>query len=212
MNVRYRVVLLVVMMLSNLGLGFSAASPDTSTAEKTILPAPHAERYTKISYLFDNGDLPTNKEDAEKYIEEISVPIWVYNTTTQTMQSSTKMLKVHKKLKEDVLAIFTEIHNHTPKFPIASDSYGYSFRGNSADFSKLSHHSYGTAIDINPSDNPQVNSEGTILRPPGGRKYDPENNLYSIPSWVVTIFNNHGWTWGETYPTKDYMHFSYLGG
>lgn len=76
--------------------------------------------------------------------------------------------------------------------------------------SSRSHHSYGTAIDINWEENYMIKGEKVIA----GKLYKPEDNRYSMPSngIVVTTFKEHGWVWGGDWKSsKDYMHFSFLG-
>jgi hypothetical protein len=56
----------------------------------------------------------------------------------------------------------------------------------------LSRHSWGGAIDINPSANPQ------------GAKPSMDHRL-------ITIFRRHGFIWGGNFATPDGMHFEYVG-
>lgn len=76
----------------------------------------------------------------------------------------------------------------------------------------FSEHSYGTAIDLNPIQNPYERG-GTIL-PPEGEPYLDRSNvragmlLEGEP--VVEEFDALGWTWGARWNTLvDYMHFEY---
>jgi hypothetical protein len=71
---------------------------------------------------------------------------------------------------------------------------------------KLSNHSYGRAIDINPALNPYVKGN-TVL--PRGAKYDP-----AVPGTltrghpVARALLERGWEWGGDWETlKDYQHF-----
>jgi D-alanyl-D-alanine carboxypeptidase-like protein len=65
-------------------------------------------------------------------------------------------------------------------------------------------HAYGTAIDLNPRENPYV--RGTTTLPPGAT-YDPHTRGTVTPT-VVAIFARHGWTWGGHWTTPlDYQHF-----
>lgn len=71
---------------------------------------------------------------------------------------------------------------------------------------KLSMHSYGYAIDINPWQNPYI--KGNIVLPPGAA-YDrrkPGTLTYGSP--IVKTFISLGWTWGGNWKSlKDYQHF-----
>lgn len=78
----------------------------------------------------------------------------------------------------------------------------------------LSAHSYGTAIDINPVQNPYV--KGTLTLPPAGKAFDePAERAAGGPGVivaddvVVSAFKAIGWKWGGEWTSlKDYQHFS----
>lgn len=77
-----------------------------------------------------------------------------------------------------------------------------------------SEHSYGTAIDINPMQNPYVTSSGTILPPRAGawvsRPHVP--GVIHGGDRVVQAFSEIGWRWGGYWTNpKDYQHFSRSG-
>ena len=69
--------------------------------------------------------------------------------------------------------------------------------------------SSGTAIDINPDANPQIDVDGTTVLV--GNKWEPGVNPYSIgrDSDVVKAFGKHGWNWGAGFSRADMMHFDY---
>ena len=76
-------------------------------------------------------------------------------------------------------------------------------------------HAYGTAIDINPVQNPYVSRGGTVL-PPSGRPW--ADRSLRVPGMVhrngvvVRAFTSIGWTWGGDWSgTKDYQHLSRSG-
>lgn len=80
--------------------------------------------------------------------------------------------------------------------------------------SSWSEHSYGTAIDINPRQNPYV--KGSVVLPANGRPWidrTPVRRGMITPSGVVTrAFAAIGWGWGGDYRSlKDYQHFSASG-
>lgn len=140
-----------------------------------------------------------NAAEASLHMKTFSVPVWKISNGQYV--SSAVTLKVHRKLAEAVKAVFAEIY--AIKFPMPSVySFCYrSIRGPQA-CSTLSQHSYGCAIDINASYNPNVVSG------------DPRNPLspYTITPAVVEIFKKYGWDWGGNWTSnKDYMHFEYLG-
>ena len=80
---------------------------------------------------------------------------------------------------------------------------------------KLSNHSFGRAIDINPLYNPYVRtaSDGSIrCDPAGGAEYVDRTKdfLYKIDQndLCYQLFIEHGFTWGGNWKTKkDYQHF-----
>ena len=71
---------------------------------------------------------------------------------------------------------------------------------------KLSNHSYGVAIDINPLQNPYITKS---FVQPEGAEYNPEVKGTITPeSVVVKVFKKYGWSWGGDWTTKkDYQHF-----
>lgn len=81
--------------------------------------------------------------------------------------------------------------------------------------SKLSNHSYGRAIDINPLYNPYIKkaSDGSILcEPENGADYIDrnENFAYKIDhnDLCYQLFIDHGFSWGGDWRSvKDYQHF-----
>lgn len=82
----------------------------------------------------------------------------------------------------------------------------YSFHYRKIAFkNKLSYHSYGQAIDINPILNPF--RKWGVTFPPGGT-YNPEEpgTLYNDHP-VVKAFRRYGWKWGGDWKRKDYQHF-----
>ncbi|MDF2987255.1 MAG: cell wall-binding protein [Eubacterium sp.] len=138
----------------------------------------------------------------------ITIKVWRYNSKGE-LYSIQVSLTVNKNLQNDVKAIFNEIYESEEKFPIKSVG-AYNFRKMAAS-SGLSHHSYGTAIDINPDENYMIKKDKTIV---AGKLYQPGKNKYSMPAdgCVVKAFKRHGWIWGgEWTSSKDYMHFSFLG-
>ncbi len=71
---------------------------------------------------------------------------------------------------------------------------------------KLSLHSFGIAIDINPKQNPMVIGETTY---PQGASYDPTGTTPgTVDEDIVALFARHGFEWGGNWSSlKDYQHF-----
>jgi hypothetical protein len=113
-------------------------------------------------------------------------------------------IRVHKKVAAGVEQIFDEYFSGAERFPIKSIG-GYALR------EKRSEHNYGTAIDINWTENFMIGPDGIEA----GEFWNPELSVLSIAddSELVRAFERHGWYWagngwGDTY---DYMHFSFMG-
>ncbi len=72
---------------------------------------------------------------------------------------------------------------------------------------KLSLHSFGRALDINPVQNPVIYPAGLIA--PAGAVYRPQNKgAFSAAHPVVREFLKRGWHWGGNFEQpKDYHHF-----
>lgn len=77
-----------------------------------------------------------------------------------------------------------------------------------------SQHAFGTAIDLNPLENPMV--RGTEVSPPAGAAYldrsDVRPGMITAGDAVVTAFTGVSWGWGGSWRSlKDYQHFSRSG-
>lgn len=79
--------------------------------------------------------------------------------------------------------------------------------------SAFSEHSYGTAIDLNPVQNPYV--AGGLVLPEQGRSFltrPTAPGVIHAGDPVVTAFARIGWSWGGNWRSPvDYMHFSASG-
>ena len=80
--------------------------------------------------------------------------------------------------------------------------------------SAFSEHAYGTALDVNPVQNPYV--RGTTVLPEAGRAYTDRSRvrpgMVTSGDVVVRSFAAAGWGWGGDFRTlKDYQHFSVSG-
>lgn len=73
---------------------------------------------------------------------------------------------------------------------------------------RLSKHSYGLAIDVNPLLNPYVKKNSVE---PEGAVYNPKiPGTITAESQVVKIFKSYGWSWGGDWRKgKDYQHFEF---
>lgn len=75
-----------------------------------------------------------------------------------------------------------------------------------------SEHAFGTAVDINPVQNPYV---GASVLPAAGSDYLDRtivrNGMVLDGDAVVEAFNAVGWSWGGKWSRPDYQHFSLTG-
>lgn len=136
----------------------------------------------------------------------------------------------HKSISSDLVEIFRILYDNC--YPIQrvvlidnyeaddnksmenNNSSAFNFRYISGT-KKLSNHSLGLAIDINPLQNPYVKlgSNGTTTtEPKSGRKYTNRelNEPYMITKGDLcyTEFTKRGFTWGGNWKnSKDYQHF-----
>ncbi len=139
-------------------------------------------------------------------------------------------LVCNQAIARDLTEIFQELYRW--KYPIEKirlvDEYGgndersmednntscFNYRVISGT-TRLSNHSYGTAIDINPLYNPYVvtRSDGTTsIQPANGTAYADRNAEFSYKidheDLCYRLFTQHGFTWGGDWKnTKDYQHF-----
>jgi hypothetical protein len=145
-------------------------------------------------------------------------------------EARTGQLIIARDAAQDLADIFTEIFD-SGQFRIAGmelvDAYGGSddasmAANNTSAFNcrlttggtRLSSHAFGTAIDINPVQNPYVKGETTL--PPAGDAFDEETErsaghmgVIVAGDVVTTAFASRGWTWGGDWTSlKDYQHFS----
>lgn len=141
----------------------------------------------------------------------------------------------HVSIAEAVLEIFRELYQaHYPVERVRliddyeADDEASMAANNSSCFNfrrvpgkeKLSLHSLGIAVDINPFYNPYVRKdpEGKVLcSPEGSEPYMDRSREfpYKIKAGdaCVKAFEKHGFIWGGDWTTcKDYQHFSTTGG
>lgn len=78
-----------------------------------------------------------------------------------------------------------------------------------------SQHAFGTAIDVNPVQNPYVPSSGPVEPSEGAAFLDrsiSEPGMIRDNDEVVKAFAEIGWEWGGSWSSsKDYQHFSLTG-
>jgi peptidoglycan L-alanyl-D-glutamate endopeptidase CwlK len=130
-------------------------------------------------------------------------------------------LVVNRKVADEVKTIFMKLL--TVKFPIEKvipiSAFGWDDEksmkdNNTSAFNyrvikgtdRLSNHSFGLAIDVNPLLNPYVKKNSVE---PEGAVYNPTiPGTITENSQIVKIFKSYGWHWGGDWKKgKDYQHF-----
>lgn len=156
-------------------------------------------------------------EEVIKTLSLVDVPFIDFDSNENTGQ-----IVIASDLKDDVVEIFTILHEN--KFPIRSivpivefnwvdhasiaenNTSAFNYR-NIAGTDRLSNHSFGRAIDINPALNPYFDGEGNS-RPPGYTYELDRPGTIQEGDIVVKAFLDRGWTWGGHWTSiKDYQHF-----
>jgi D-alanyl-D-alanine carboxypeptidase len=141
----------------------------------------------------------------------------------------TGRLIVHRDVARELVGVFRELY--AARFPIRRmvlvDAYGASdFRSIEADntsafncryvegTTRWSNHAYGTAIDVNPIENPYVSGGRTshaASRPYLERARRRPGMAFEGGA-LVRAFDRIGWGWGGRWTSvKDYQHFSASG-
>lgn len=166
--------------------------------------------------IFAQSGIP---EHIKKELRLISVEYFSFDEKIHRGQ-----ILIHKDLVKDIIEIFEIIK--TQKFPIAkvipinkydwSDDLSTSDNNTSAfnyryikGTKKLSAHSYGCAIDINPVQNPHIKNNKAHSTT---KKYNPNGKgTITSNSFIVQEFAKRGWKWGGHWKSsKDYQHFEKL--
>lgn len=140
-------------------------------------------------------------------------------------------LVVHKSVTADLAGVFERLF--AARFPIArmqpieqyggndwqsieaNNSSAFNCRQRTDSPGEWSQHSYGTALDLNPIQNPYVTVRGTTSHRASVTYLDRGNvraGMLTRNSVAVRAFADIGWTWGGVWaPPRDYQHFSANG-
>jgi hypothetical protein len=196
-----------------------AATQGASQFRSTIEPidASLAKRMTGVSW---RKGCPVGLRD----LRLLTLSHWGFDGRTRTGR-----LVVHRDVAHDLVKVFRELY--AARFPIRRmvliDAYGGSdFRSIEADntsafncryvegTTRWSNHAYGTAIDVNPIENPYVSGGSTSHA--ASRPYLDRSRrrpgMAVEGGAVVRAFDRIGWGWGGRWTSvKDYQHFSSTG-
>lgn len=177
------------------------------------------ERITGISYPADDADAEITYDD----LRYIGLRYYDFDGNVHDGE-----LIVNRRVAKEVLEIFYALYNAKYAFTSirlvddfgqpADDTLSMEANNTSAfcyravtGTAKLSRHSYGAAIDINPRLNPYI--DGGRVAPENGAMY--VDRSLGLPGMIdhddlcYQLFIDHGWTWGGNWSgDKDYQHFS----
>lgn len=203
----------------------SCLDPTTGTPPPVGAPAPAYTTSTRTVTAAMLGTswragCPVGPAD----LREVTVAYWGYDGARHTGR-----LIVHRTVAADVAAVFRRLYDRRfvirrihPVTVFGSDDDRSMAENNTSAFNcrrvtggtGWSEHAYGTAIDINPIQNPYVRG-GTVL-PPSGRPWADRSlrvpGMIHANGIVVAAFRDVGWRWGGHWTSvKDYQHLSLTG-
>lgn len=153
--------------------------------------------YTQVTGCPGQADIMSLYGGTQSEVQAQLVEVKYVNNVTNT----THKYQVHRLSAAAFQAVFEDIKNNP--YDISKETSGGTFlwrqsRNNSC----LSLHSFGIAIDVNPSKNPNC-VKGTSCF------YNP---ITDIPPQIISAFKAHGFVWGGNWRSvKDYMHFEWHG-
>lgn len=157
-------------------------------------------------------------EEIKKNLTLVTVKFFSFDREAREGQ-----LVIHQDLAQDVQEIFNTLLEM--QFPIQKMvpvvAYGWNDEASMQDNNtscfnyravykseRISNHSLGRAVDINPWLNPQVLASGEVI--PHGAYYDPTRQG-AVTAEIADLFKSYGWVWGgEWTTTKDWQHFQKL--
>ena len=176
--------------------------------------------FARIEGKSFKANCTTSREDL-RYLRVLH-----YNKEREVQEGE---LVCHKDIADDLLAIFQELYKAA--YPIermvlideydaddeismrANNTSAFNFRPASG-MSRLSSHSKGMAIDINPLYNPLVKERGgrTLFYPSNAEAYIDRTRYFPYKiekgDLCVRLFKKYGFSWGGDWrSSKDYQHF-----
>jgi len=180
----------------------------------TAIPDGLAEKITNVSYRPECIDI--------KKLSLLTIIHWDFDGRLRVGQ-----MIVNKKIAQECADIFTELFNdryQIEKIKLideynASDDDSMLDNNSSALCCRIktgqeneenpiwSKHSYGTAIDINPVQNPYVKPEKDLILPPNGEDYVDrtvvKKGMIIEGDPCYTAFVKRGWIWGGDWDPDD---------
>ncbi|WP_432535502.1 M15 family metallopeptidase [Kineococcus arenarius] len=207
----------------------SGAAPPVGARTRAVAPdpAPSGQPYVSAITAVSAADLAASWRPGCPVPPEDLRAVTVTHTDF-TGASRLGRIVVHADVAQAVADVFADLY--AQRFPIASVRPVEAFGGsddasmaadNTSGFNcrattggtGFSEHSYGTAIDVNPVENPYV--RGTTVLPEAGRSHldrSPAPGRITAGDAVVEAFAARGFSWGGDWNSlKDYQHFSVSG-
>jgi len=162
-----------------------------NSSEVEVWIAPKIPLRLRMMRLFPDW-IPKSEEEMKKYLTYVKVPIY-----TAEWKEEKKIIWIHKKLKNEVIAAFEELANK--KMAVNPERVSSVLWRKKRGKDEQSAHSYWGSIDINSKVN------GWIHR------WNDEKSPYYINKEFADIMIKHWfyrwWNWSDA--RKDPMHFSY---
>ena len=163
------------------------------TAESAkVWEAANIPKNERMQRLFPDG-VPTKEKEMKKFITKIKVPILTANWKKKKLT-----LYIHKKLANEYEAIFQEMYDK--RIPVNPEKTWWFNWRKMRRWSKMSHHSYWSAVDLNYDDNGWVYGK------------TDKNSPYFNDNETVAIWKKHGFYrwWDRSSKSNDPMHFTYM--
>jgi hypothetical protein len=210
-------VLAAPLVVALVCIASATSSPAQFRSRNAPIDVAQAKRMTGVSW---RRGCPVGLRD----LRLLTLSYWGFDGRLRTGG-----LVVHRDAARELVEVFRDLY--AARFPIRRmvpiDAYGGSdFRSIEADntsafncryvdgTTRWSNHAYGTAIDVNPIENPYVSGGRTahaasrpyVSRTPRRRGMAFEGGA------LVRAFDRIGWGWGGRWSSaKDYQHFSASG-
>ncbi|MEW2636109.1 M15 family metallopeptidase [Streptomyces sp. NPDC048389] len=214
MNVARRAAAPVLALGLTLGVvpaqGATGAAPELSATVSDVPPA-------KLRASYEPGcPVPPSR------LRLITMNHWGFDGRVHRGE-----LIVHQDQVRPLLRVFEKVFDE--RFPIrrmrvmaeyggddaaamaADNTSAFNCRRVTGDDRRLSRHSYGDAVDINPAENPYVDRTGKVHPPAAEDHLDRDRHTKGmiIPGDAVTAaMADAGWEWGGRWSPPDYQHFS----
>lgn len=238
MNNRILIALtLAVLMLWNAGKALATTTSAPAKVEAGTTLTEQQLKNTDIGKWFTASEIPAavmERMKGKSYPKNCTVKpseLRYLRVLHHTFDGKTKVgeMVCNRRIATTLLTIFRQLYN--ANYPIERmvliDNYGAndeaSMTANNttcfcfrpvAGSKKLSNHSRGMAVDINPLYNPCVKTRNgkTIIQPKVGKDYTNRakkfNGKIDRNDLCYKLFTQHGFAWGGSWKTlKDYQHF-----